>query len=94
MLPKGFINLSSLQSHGKKEVCLSAAALSCMHAQLAALGSPWGTLCGAEQGCGPRCAGPFWGACEDVAGSLPGVNETRRGADLAELSQDSYRFMC
>lgn len=45
MLPHGFINLSSLHSHRKKEFCFSEAVLSWMHAHFAALGSPWGRLC-------------------------------------------------
>lgn len=93
MLPEGFINLSSLHSHGKKEVCLSEAAQ--LHARTPrSPGKPLGEAVWNRAGCGPRRAGPLWGACEDVAGSLPGVNETGRGADLAELSQDGYRFMC
>lgn len=93
MLPEGFINLSSLHSHGKKEVCLSEAAQ--LHARTPrSPGKPLGEAVWNRAGLRSPPCWPFLGGCEDVAGSLPGVNETRRGADLAELSQDGYRFMC
>ena len=59
--------------------------------------APWGALGDAAwsaAGLWAACrAGPLWWVCEDVAESLPGVNETR-SADLREQRQDKYHCTC